>query len=148
MQMYDDILVPTDGSLGTDRVIQQALTIAERFDASVHTVYAVSLGDAASLEITMDEVRRQLREEGHRATEHVAAEADRLGLDAHTAVVDGDPAQVITDYVDTHGIDLVVMGTHGRSGLDRHLIGSVTERVVRTSPVPVLTVGLDEDAEM
>lgn len=57
-----------------------------------------------------------------------------------TEVVEGNPHEKILEYVSEHDIDMVVMGTHGRTGLDRALMGSVAERVVRRSPVPVLTV--------
>jgi len=52
----------------------------------------------------------------------------------------GEPYESVLDYADEHDIDIIVMGTHGRTGLDHHLLGSVTEKVVRTSDVPVLTV--------
>lgn len=55
-------------------------------------------------------------------------------------VAQGTPHQAILDHIDEHDIDLVVMGTHGRTGLDRYLLGSITEKVVRLSDAPVLTV--------
>jgi nucleotide-binding universal stress UspA family protein len=55
------------------------------------------------------------------------------------------PYQSIQNYVEDNAVDLVVMGTHGRTGLDRYLLGSVTEKLVRTSPVPVLSVRIPED---
>jgi nucleotide-binding universal stress UspA family protein len=55
-------------------------------------------------------------------------------------VAQGTPHQAILDYIGEHDIDLVVMGTHGRTGLDRYLLGSITEKVVRLSDAPVLTV--------
>jgi len=60
-----------------------------------------------------------------------------------TTTVEGSPAREIVDHAASIGADLVVMGTHGRSGVDRLLLGSVAERVVRSSPVPVLTVRVD-----
>ncbi|AAV47178.1 universal stress protein [Haloarcula marismortui ATCC 43049] len=57
----------------------------------------------------------------------------------------GDPYEEIIDYAETAGVDMIVMGTHGRSGLDRFLLGSVTEKVVRTADAPVLTVRLSGD---
>jgi nucleotide-binding universal stress UspA family protein len=58
----------------------------------------------------------------------------------------GDPYEEIIDYAETEGVDMIVMGTHGRSGLDRFLLGSVTEKVVRTADAPVLTVRLSDEA--
>jgi nucleotide-binding universal stress UspA family protein len=74
-------------------------------------------------------------------TDLVERVADRFGdVQTRTEVRSGNPHETILDYTDEHDIDLVVMGTHGRTGLDRYLLGSVTEKVVRTSDVPVLTV--------
>jgi nucleotide-binding universal stress UspA family protein len=64
----------------------------------------------------------------------------QAGLTVVTEVVGGNPHEAILDYVADRGIDVVVMGTHGRTGLDRAVMGSVAERVVRRSPAPVLTV--------
>jgi len=62
-----------------------------------------------------------------------------------TAVRTGAPYERILDYADQEGADMVVMGTHGRTGVDRYLLGSVTEKVVRTADIPVLTVRAEED---
>jgi len=60
-------------------------------------------------------------------------------------IISGSPHKQLIDYAERHGIDLIVMGTHGRTGLDRYLLGSVTERVVRTADMPVLTVRVTDD---
>jgi nucleotide-binding universal stress UspA family protein len=76
----------------------------------------------------------------------VIHQAEEAGVDAvEASVAQGTPHQAILEYVDYHDIDLVVMGTHGRTGLDRYLMGSVTENVVRLSDAPVLTVGPPAD---
>jgi nucleotide-binding universal stress UspA family protein len=78
---------------------------------------------------------------GERALDEVREEAEAAGIESVEAVLgSGTPANAITTYVDDQDIDLVVVGTHGRTGLDRYLIESVAENVVRMSPVPVLTV--------
>jgi nucleotide-binding universal stress UspA family protein len=77
------------------------------------------------------------------ADAHLADLAARLAKDsatATTAIRIGSPADEINTFVDEHDVDLVIMGTHGRSGLAHMLVGSVTERVVRSSKVPVLTI--------
>ncbi|MFB6296509.1 MAG: universal stress protein [Halobacteriales archaeon] len=139
--MYERILVPTDGSPGTSRVLTHALELAERVGATLHGLYVLDARNRG-LEGGMDALRESLRSEGERATERVRARAEDAGVDVTAAIREGVPHEEILAYVEAEGIDAVVMGTHGRSGVDRVLLGSVTERVVRLSPVPVLTVGL------
>ena len=145
--MYGDVLLPTDGSAGMDRVIEEAVGLAERHDATLHALYVVNTASLSNLplEASMDAVSDSLREEGRTAL----AEVERLVDDRvplESATVEGSPAREIVDYATETGVDLIVMGTHGRSGVDRLLLGSVAERVVRRSPVPVLTVRVSEAA--
>jgi nucleotide-binding universal stress UspA family protein len=85
-----------------------------------------------------------------RLTEHVAelmgvSTESSDGIDVVTAVATGTPHTEILEYADEHDVDLVVMGTHGRTGVERHLLGSVTEKVVRMADAPVVTVRADEE---
>ena len=91
-----------------------------------------------------DQLRVDVERDAEKAVDHVAAEADRAGVNATRAVEPGVPHEEILQYAREHDIDLIVMGTHGRTGLDHVLIGSVAERVVRTSSTPVLTVRPEE----
>ncbi|MDS0295032.1 universal stress protein [Halogeometricum luteum] len=147
--MYDDILVPTDGSEHAGRAAQHAGYVAGLFGATVHLVSVVDVQAAAGA-FNAGGVDKaftdRLEAEGQRAVE--AAEAEITGADAvRTAVVRGRPDKVILDYADENDVDLVVMGTHGRTGLTRYVAGSVTERVLRLSEVPVLTVRAAEGRE-
>jgi nucleotide-binding universal stress UspA family protein len=77
----------------------------------------------------------------------VIQQAEAAGVDTIEGVVaQGAPHRAILDYVDEQDIDLIVMGTHGRTGLDRYLLGSVTEKVVRLSDAPVLTVRMPAES--
>jgi nucleotide-binding universal stress UspA family protein len=143
--MYDHILLPTDGSAGMERVVDHAASLAEAHGATLHAIYVVNTASLSNLplESTMEAVSQGLREEGQAALDGVS----RLVPDAvpvERVSVDGSPAREIVDYATESGVDLIVMGTHGRSGVDRLLLGSVAERVVRRSPVPVLTVRVRE----
>jgi nucleotide-binding universal stress UspA family protein len=81
------------------------------------------------------------REEGAETAVVEAKEVlDGAGLETTTAIRDGITHNKITEYVDDHDIDMIVMGTHGRSGLKRALVGSVAEKTMRNSPVPVVMV--------
>jgi len=145
--MYDDVLLPTDGSDGMTDAANHAGVLAERFDATVHIL---SVTDPRNrFESPTGGLSTAVWEEAERerAEQAVARTAATLpdGLDVETAVREGVPKTVILDYVRDGGMDMVVMGTHGRSGLDHYLIGSVAEKVVRNSPVPVVTVRLTGD---
>lgn len=138
--MYHDVLIPTDGSDAATAAVAHAIDHAVRYDATLHVLHVV---DAAAVPPTPNggRVLEALEQQGRAAIERIARQAETSGIDTiESAVASGPPHTAILDYVDEHGIDLVVMGTHGRRGLDRVLIGSVTERVVRLADVPVLTV--------
>jgi nucleotide-binding universal stress UspA family protein len=141
--MFDTIVIATDGSESVRRAVSVALDLAERFDAAVRALYVVDEGEVeSSPERVREEMRAALDDSGRAALDDVAAAADRP---ATTAVRAGRPATEIREYTTEHGADMVAMGTRGRHGENRFLIGSVAERVVRTCPVPVLTVRqLDE----
>jgi nucleotide-binding universal stress UspA family protein len=145
--VYENVLVPTDGSPSTDHAVRHALDLAQRYGARLHALYVVDTAAVASLETGSEVVLDSLHEEGERAVERVATAAADAGVEAETHVVTGPPARRIVSFADDEGMDLVVMATHGRRGVERFLLGSVTERVVRTADVPVLTVRAPGDAD-
>jgi nucleotide-binding universal stress UspA family protein len=138
--MYSDILVPTDGSEASEVALDHALSLASQYGARVHGLYVVDSQSHGLVEEGKPTIVDHLQEEGRVAVESVEDAAEAAGVDIQTGVVEGDVHRRIIDYATEEEVDLIVMGTHGRRGLDRLLIGSVTERVVRSSPVPVLTV--------
>jgi nucleotide-binding universal stress UspA family protein len=133
--MYDDVLIPTDGSRGADAALEHAIEIATQWEATLHGLYVVDSRVARS-----GPLREALRDEGREALRDVEVAGTQAGLSVVTEVAEGSPHEEILEYVSEHGIDVVVMGTHGRTGIDRLVMGSVAERVNRLSPVPVLTV--------
>jgi nucleotide-binding universal stress UspA family protein len=139
--MYQHVLLPTDGSAGMDRVVEHAASLAKIHDATLHALYVVNTASLNNLpmEASFDAVSQGLRQEGETALDQVRRRVPE-SVPLETSAVDGSPAREIVDYATAESCDLVVMGTHGRSGVDRLLLGSVAERVVRRSPVPVLTV--------
>jgi nucleotide-binding universal stress UspA family protein len=125
--MYERILLPTDGSNGTRGAVEHAINLATTYDAALHTIYVVdtNIGVDASVPGTLD----TLEEAGENAIDGVIQQAEAAGVKTIEGVVaQGTPHQVILDYIGEHDIDLVVMGTHGRMGLDRYLLGSITEK--------------------
>lgn len=143
---YDEVLLPTDGSEEAGGAIEHGLRIAERADARVHVVNVVDVvGLGASPEYTMPtSVLEDLESAGESATEDIAKRARDAGLEATTAVRHGSPARELLDYTTEFDIDLVAMGTAGRSGIGRFLLGSTTERIMRHADVPVVAVNAGE----
>ncbi|MFC7154221.1 universal stress protein [Halomarina halobia] len=141
--MYDTILVPTDGSNGARVAVEEAFDLAEIHDATVHVLYVVEL--VYTYDFDPGRLLEQLRAQGERSTREIADAGEERGLDVVTAVERGTPHEVIVNYADEHGVDLVVMGTHGRRGVRRALLGSVTERVLRTADVSVLVTRRADD---
>jgi nucleotide-binding universal stress UspA family protein len=140
--MYDTILIPTDGSDVATTAARYGLALAERFDASVHVLSIVdpdrfvtdAVGDVDDL------IRRQrarLHDRARSVVDRIAAES---AAPVETHVVEGRPSAVLASAIDDYDADLVAMGTHGRSGVDRYLFGSLAERTLRTAHVPVLAV--------
>ncbi|WP_135823282.1 universal stress protein [Halorussus ruber] len=141
--MIDSVVIATDGSESVTRAVRVALDLAQRFDASVHALYVVDTGEVdSSPEELRDELRSALESQGEEALDAVRDHADR---EVTTAVREGRPAAEITEYAREQDADMVATGTRGRHGENRFLIGSVAERVVRSCPVPVLTVRQLED---
>ncbi len=148
--MFDTIVIATDGSDSVGRAVDLAVDLAARFDAAVHALYVVDSGEVeSSPDAVREDLRDALGEHGYQALDDVldAATARDDGLATTTEVREGQPATEITEYARSVDADVVVTGTRGRHGENRFLIGSVAERVVRTCPVPVLTVRrlTDED---
>ncbi|WP_251330394.1 universal stress protein [Haloplanus pelagicus] len=142
--MFDRILFPTDGSDGATAAFGHVLDLAAAHDA---TVYVLNVADTARDSVTQvrGRVIDALEREGARTVKETAERASDRGVATVTEVLQGEPYSTIVDYAATNDVDLAVMPTHGRRGLERFLLGSTTERVVRRSEVPVLTIRPDED---
>jgi len=147
--MYDDILLPVAPGGEANDAMPHAASLAERYDATVHVVSAVDTlartlrGPQAGAFAERVETAAQER------VEAVTAEFEAAGVDVVGDLRQGEPVDVIENAIADAGADIVVMPSHTRSGLRRVLLGSVTEKVVRVSPVPVVTVPMaaPEDGE-
>lgn len=151
--MYERILVPTDGSDTAEQAVEHALDLAEKYGAEVHTLYVVDT-DSMSLSLGTEQVDRiqqgqygemeEVRERAEAATGSVAERARERNLDVVEHVSAGRPYVLIETYAKNNDIDLIVMASHGRSGVKRMLLGSVTEKVVRTAEIPVMVVNVTD----
>lgn len=146
--MYDTILVPTAGDPGADRAVDHAIEEAELHGASIQLLSvkdpesplnASPTGGFSSAEWEA-EADAQANDAIQSASERIP---DEIAVESF--VTGGVPKDAILDHIENHDVDLVVMATHGRTGIQRYLIGSTTESVVRHSPAPVLTVRTSED---
>ncbi|ELY48652.1 universal stress protein [Natronorubrum bangense] len=146
--MFDTVVVATDGSESVKRAVDVALDLADRFDADIHALSVVDASEVdASPQQLRDELRTALETTADAALATVEDRADE-DVEITAAVREGRPAAEICEYAREIDADLVATGTRGRHGENRLLLGSVAERIVRTSPVPVLSVRqLDPVAE-
>ncbi len=144
--MYKKILVPLDGSKDSECIIDHVRFIAKSCGVTEVVLLRVveSITRAANVTYLGSTTVRDAEQKAKAAAEeYLSSVAD--GLRPHcggvkTAVLEGDPASVILDYSSENGVDLIAMSTHGTSGLTRWAVGSVTERVMRHSTVPLLSV--------
>jgi nucleotide-binding universal stress UspA family protein len=136
--MYDQILLPTDGSDAAEAAVDHATRLARAFDAPTHVLSVVEPIPAAETDAAL--VQERLREGADRAIDRAVDRLDAAGVETERSVRDGSAHRAILREADAVGADLIVMGTHGRTGVGRVLLGSVTERVVRRADAPVLSV--------
>lgn len=147
----DTILHPTDFSDRSDAALPHALWFAEEFGAGLHLLHAVVLhaADPANPELAfpdLDAAYQEIEEWAASRLEEKSLEVEHPEVRVERFQERGiSAAPVILEHVEDHAIDLVVMGTHGRRGLRRMLLGSVAEEVLRSAPCPVLTVRPDAD---
>jgi len=147
--MYDVILVPTDGSDHAREAAREGFSLAEALDAEVHVLSVVDteLVNTTTYTGTSPKNEARLKERARENVDELAAEAEERGLETVRATRKGVPASRIVKYAEEEDVDLTVIGTAGRGGFKRAVVGSVADKVVRTSPVPVVTVRPDESVE-
>jgi len=149
--MIATILIARDFSASSEHALACGLDLAKRFDATLHMV-AVKVHADDPFDSTdepaglIDRIREQFKERSRASL--TAGGFDPGSLRVHHALIRREaPAPALLEYVDDHEIDLIVLGTEGRRGMRRALMGSVTEEVLRLAPCPVLTARAEEDAD-
>ncbi|AGB17533.1 universal stress protein UspA-like protein [Halovivax ruber XH-70] len=138
-RLIESILIPTDGSEGALAGAKYGIALASRTGADVHVLTIV---DARHVPADAETVLAELEADAEEAVEAVASMVEAADADTEvvTAVERGTPFQSIREYAHRREIDVIAMGTKGRTGIDRILLGSVTENVLRTARTPVLAV--------
>lgn len=141
-KLYKKILIATDGSEYTKNAVDYGIDMAKNTGAKLHAIYVVDTAAFASIpmDAAWESMYELLRQEGDEATKYVADKADAEGLEVDRNTIEGHPADEIIKYAEKNSMSIIVMGTLGKSGLDRFLLGSVAEKVVRNSKIPVLVV--------
>ena len=138
------VLFPVDFSDCSRRVLPYARQIAERHEAELYMLYvARDLGYFAGLHVSGDAISgfvKEVENAGKKMIEQLCNEELPGYPKLVPKVVVGEPGAEIVKMIEEEGIDLVVMGTHGRKGLDRALVGSVAEHVIKFSTAPVMTI--------
>ena len=153
--MFAQILVPLDGSELSEKALAMAQHLASASGTSLHLLQVISLqpeldarramgGESVTvLEMAQDAARRLIEVQTARGKEYLeglAVQLQQAGLNVTTVIREGAAAENIIEYDTEHAIDLIVMSTHGRSGVKRFFVGSVTDRVIRAGETPVLVL--------
>ena len=141
---FKKIMVATDGSEEVRKAVDSAIEIAKLSDAKLYAVHVIALVSNSIIHIGNEEqikaVKEQLTTEGKEATAYVDDAGKAANIDVESVILEGSPADEIVDFAERNDIDLIVIGTQGKSAIQRFLIGSVTENVVRHSAKIVLVV--------
>jgi nucleotide-binding universal stress UspA family protein len=142
----DNILIPTDFSACADHALTHAVDLADRFGARLHLLHVVNELDPDWYGITDAQeravkLRDQIESEARERLRTLAPDNESHDIETTVSLqLSFDVADSINEYVDERDVDLVVMGTHGRKGLDRLMLGNVADKIIRHAPCPVMTV--------
>lgn len=140
--MFEKILAATDGSEHGLRAAKVAVGLAKISAGKVYAIYVADTQRTAHLpdDMLLFSIKELLLKEGKDAIKQVQELAEKSGVDFEGAVVEGNPSDEIIRYAKDGGMNVIIVGAVGRTGLDKFLLGSVAEKVVRNSRIPVLTV--------
>jgi nucleotide-binding universal stress UspA family protein len=144
--IFRKIMLATDGSESARKAVDSAIEIAKSSNAKLYAVHVIALGDYySSMPLSIDAewitaMEEHLRIQGKEATDYVENAGRAANVEVEPVILEGNPANEIVDFAEKNDIDLIVMGTQGKTGIQRFLIGSVAENVVRHSIKTVLVV--------
>jgi len=138
------ILFPLDLTDNSSKVLPYVLSMSEKYNSIIYLFHVVQdLNRWGKLYVphpSMDVFQKEANEAARKAMDKVCKNQLQSCPNFQKKVVSGDPAKEILKIIDSEGIDLVIMGTHGRKGLEHTIFGSVAENVVKKSPAPVLVI--------
>jgi nucleotide-binding universal stress UspA family protein len=138
---YDKIMIATDGSKQVEKAVKAAVELARLTGARLYAVHVIASTGYTPRNFGWEESLREILEaEAKRAVTFVEEAGKASGIEVESVILDGHPADRIMGFAEQEDMDLIVMGTLGRTGLDRFLLGSVAEKIVRHSKTPVMVV--------
>ena len=144
MKNFSNILFPVDLSESSSKIVPYVQTVAEKFNSKIHLLFVARVFDHfAGIYVPVSTITAVHKEIMDGAEKRMDEFVEQYFIDypeIETSVVAGDATDVIINYVTSNRIDLIIMGTHGRKGLDKVIFGSVAERVLKAAPVPVMVV--------
>ena len=142
---FDEFLLPTDGSDGAAIATDWGIALAKRLESTIHTVYSVDTSLVSRVK-EPEGLLDALEHRGETAIDAVRERATDAGVSVSGTLATGSPTDVILTASSEHEVDMIVMGTHGRTGIGQWFLGSVTENVVRQAEVPVFCVPVSADS--
>jgi nucleotide-binding universal stress UspA family protein len=145
---FQTILIATDGSKSSQKAVLQGMELAKLMGAKVYALYVLdknayippTLETPIYLGSKWDITEKTLRQEGDDAIRYANDVAKNKGIDFEGVVIEGNPANAILEFAEQKKVNLIIMGTFGKDGLERFLLGSVTDKVIRHSKSSVLVV--------
>ncbi|AKB18050.1 MULTISPECIES: universal stress protein [unclassified Methanosarcina] len=139
---FRNIVIATDGSANTRRAISYGIELAKLSGATVHALHVVNTSSTISENWTAGKeiIYKIMMGDGEKAVSEVKEIGEEAGVEVRTVLLDGYPSDEIINFAEYNNVDLIVMGTLGKTGLGKFLLGSVAEKVVRGSKVPVVVV--------
>lgn len=140
-ELFRNIVIATDGSKNVQRAISHGIEFAKLSGAIVHALYVVNTPSTISdWTAGKETIYKIMKNDGQKAVSKIMKIGEASGVEVREVLLEGYPSSEIIDFAENNNIDLIVMGTLGATGLERFLIGSVAEKVVKGSKVPVLVV--------
>jgi nucleotide-binding universal stress UspA family protein len=144
MKEIRKILFPVDLSESSAKIVPYVQITAKKFEAQLHILFAARIFQYFSgLYVppsSIDRFQKEILEGAEKRLHEFVDEHFSAFADTKATVAAGDPAEEIINYIKDQHINLVIMGTHGRKGMDKIFFGSVADRIVKTAPVPVMVV--------
>lgn len=139
---FKKIMVATDGSVCSRIAANKGIELARLSGGTVYAVYVVSTEYFSSMAVDFDweRMHEALKKDGCKAVNYVKGIGELENVNVKSILLEGHPADELIRYAEENGMDIIVMGTLGKTGLDRLLLGSVAGNVVRHSKVPVMVV--------
>lgn len=141
MTEFEKILFPTDFSESAENASRYAMSLAKKYGSKVYVIHVIEpFTYTTEFGLDFSAQLKEMEASARRLLDDIVASIKRNNLDVESVLITGEPFVEIIKYARKEQVDLIVMATHGRSGIEHMLLGSVAEKVVRKSPCPVMTI--------